>query len=173
MLSHTHTFKEAMYLKQGKKTGMGGDNNGCNRKISTNLSLLLTFQEETAHLDASEEQTEHIQANLPPCKPAQNISLSITLSLFLSLPLPLQAGNNEIVLWAEGGVKSEVAGLIRRLGCFWLTALRDCEIVAHEGQGGVGIGCDTADGRKNFHLRGDSETLEDPRLTEMVQPRGL
>ena len=51
--THTHTFKEAMYLKQGKKTGMGGDNNGCRRKISTNLSLLLTFQEETAHLDAS------------------------------------------------------------------------------------------------------------------------
>lgn len=52
-------------------------------KISTNLSLPLTFQEETAHLDASEEQTERIQANLSPCKPAQNISLSPSLSLTL------------------------------------------------------------------------------------------
>ena len=111
--SATHTFKEAMYLKQGKKTGMGGDDNGYRRQISTNLSLLLTFQEETAHLDASEEQTERIQANLPPCKPARSISLSLSLSLSLtlslslslslpSLPLPLQAGNEEIVL-SRGG----------------------------------------------------------------------
>ncbi len=112
-------------------------------KISTNLSLPLTFQEETAHLDASEEQTERIQANLSPCKPAQNISLppsfSLSPSLSLpSLPLPSQAGNDEIVLWAEGGVKSEAVESIRRLRCFWPTALRDCELVAHEEQEGGG-----------------------------------
>lgn len=78
-------------------------------KTSANLSLALTFQEETAHLDASEEQTERTQANLSSCKPAQNIalppsfslSLSFTLSRSLSLPslpLGLQAGNDEIVL---------------------------------------------------------------------------
>lgn len=79
-------------------------------KTSANLSLALTFQEETAHLDASEEQTERTQANLS-CKPAQNIALppslllslalfhSLSLSLSLpSLPLGLQAGNDEIVL---------------------------------------------------------------------------
>lgn len=116
-------------------------------KISTNLSLPLTFQEETAHLDASEEQTERIQANLSPCKPAQNISLSPSLSHSLpSLPLPSQAGNDEIVLQAEGGVKSEAAEGIRRLHWFWLTALRDCELVAHKGQGGWEG--DAADGRK-------------------------
>lgn len=80
-------------------------------KTSANLSLALTFQEETAHLDASEEQTERTQANLSSCKPAQNIALppslllslalfhSLLLSLSLpSLPLGLQAGNDEIVL---------------------------------------------------------------------------
>lgn len=71
--------------------------------ISTNLSLPLTFQDEIAHLDASEEQTERIQASLSPCKPAQNIYLPPSLALSLSrslppLPLPLQAGYDEIVL---------------------------------------------------------------------------
>lgn len=128
--------------------------------ISTNLSLLLTFQEETAHLDASEEQTERIQASLSPCKPAQNISLPLSLARSLpSLPLPSQAGNDEIVLYAEGGVKSEAAESVRRLRCFWLAALRDCEPAAHEGQEGWGwgveLGCDAADGRKTkSSLRG-------------------
>lgn len=84
---------------------------GMQDKTSANLSLALTFQEETAHLDASEEQTERTQANLSSCKPAQNIALppslllslalfhSLSLSLSLpSLPLGLQAGNDEIVL---------------------------------------------------------------------------
>lgn len=54
-------------------------------KISPNISLHLTFQEKTAHLDVSEEQTERIQANVSPCKPAQNISLPLSLSPSLSL----------------------------------------------------------------------------------------
>lgn len=56
-------------------------------KTSANLSLALTFQEETAHLDASEEQTERTQANLSSCKPAQNIALPPSLSLSLSFTL--------------------------------------------------------------------------------------
>lgn len=35
-------------------------------------------------------------------------------------------------------MKSEAVEGIRRLRCFWPTALRDCELVAHEGQEGGG-----------------------------------
>lgn len=52
-------------------------------------------------------------------------------------------------------MKSEAAEGIRRLRCFWPTALRDCELAAHEGAGGrgaVGNGCDAADGRKKSLL---------------------
>lgn len=86
-----------MYPKQRKKE-VGWEWQGMQDKISTNLSLPLTFQEETAHLDASEEQRENIQANLSPANQLKT-SPSLPHSLSLpSLPLPSQAGNDQIVL---------------------------------------------------------------------------
>lgn len=63
---------------------------------------------------------------------------------------------------------------IRRMCCFWPSALRDCKLVAHKGQGGddgrgggvetfVRNGSDAADGRETGWLQGHPETLEDPR----------
>lgn len=158
--AQTHTLTAAMNPKQGKK-GVGGWWQGMQDKISANLILPLTFQEETAHLDASEEQTERIQANLSPCKPAQNISLPPSLPLSLSLFRSLRKLEMMRLYYKQrGGVKSEVAESIRRLRCFWQTALRDCELVAHEGQRGwvgglVENGCDAADGRKKKSVSED------------------
>lgn len=36
-------------------------------------------------------------------------------------------------------MKSEEMEGIRRLCCFWPTALRDCELLAHVGQDGGGV----------------------------------
>lgn len=81
------------------------------KEISRYLSLPLTFQEETAHLDATEEQTKCIQASLPLSNPAQNISLPSSPSLFLFHSLrklemmrvyyTVSRGGSEI--WGGGG----------------------------------------------------------------------
>lgn len=65
----------------------------------------------------------------PISLPANQLKTSPSLPPSLSpasLPLPSRAENDEIVLKAEGGVKSEAAKGIRRLRSFWLTALNGC-----------------------------------------------
>lgn len=59
---HTHTNRRDVSTeREGRETF------GCRTEKWPDLTLSLTFQEETAHLDASEDQTERIQANLSPC----------------------------------------------------------------------------------------------------------